>query len=141
MVANGPVFRAAPPPPDGKTLVYIYWPRAFAAAVRFSNIFMDGKKVAELQAGGYTYVYAAPGHHAFTQEWAFNPLAIGMILFPPRAIGIEADLKAGETRYVRFMTGTDVNKIVWYIEEAPPSAGAREIAGEHFQPVDQVILR
>jgi len=135
MIATGPNFTQAAPPQNDKALVYFYWPKAFAMAARTSEIFVDGKEVAELNAGGYDYVYVEPGHHVFTQKWPFNPL---LGTFVSSAIGFNADLTPEETRYVRFSTGTGAGgynsiELVWQLEQVSPMTGANEIAGERHQ--------
>ena len=144
MVAQGPGFSEAAPPAGDKALVYFYWPRAFASAARTADIYVDGKQVASINAGGYAYAYVSPEHHEFYQKWAFNPLLGNLVedLLAPKSVGFYADLHPGETRYVRFMTGvgapTAPNSVTltWGLHEVTPDEGRSEIATERYQKPD-----
>ncbi len=99
--ASGPPFTDAPPPDNGKALVYIYREANFAAAASGAAFFIDERKVVDLLAGGYSYIYLAPGHYEVEQRWSlFN--------YAPQAgeaVSIPLEVKAGDVRYVRFHSG------------------------------------
>ena len=131
MIARGPDFTDAPAPGNNNALVYIYWPANFVAAARTADIYIDDAQVASLNAGGYAYVYVSPGSHKFSEKWEFSIFAPESLIEPP--IGLEAEVHAGETRYIRFSTGVIPGAVVWHIEEAPPAEGRSELASERYQ--------
>jgi len=135
--ASGPAFVEAPAPDNGKALIYVYREPNFAAAARNAAFYVDGRKVFDLMAGGYSYVYVTPGRHAISQKWPYWPFDMGSIR---DAVGITMDVKAGETRYAQFSSGVGDSNcyrcivIEWKIEEVPASTGREGIAKEKFAP-------
>jgi len=134
--ASGPVFTEAPPPESGKALVYIYREADFAAAASGAAFFVDEQKVVDLMAGGYSYVYLAPGHYEIEQRWSlFN--------YAPQAgqsVSIQLDVKAGDVRYVRFrsMVGGaacyNCVAVQWRLDPMTEAQGRREITTEKLSP-------
>lgn len=137
--ATGPAFVEAPPPSNGKALIYIYRDVSLAAAARDAAFYLNGEKVFDLQTGGYSYVYVTPGNYAITQKWPYWPFDMGRIC---DAIGISLYVKPGDTRYVRFDTGVgdascyNCVSIEWRIDEVSASTGSAEIAKEKFSKPD-----
>jgi hypothetical protein len=135
--ATGPAFVEAPAPQSGKALVYIYREPNFAAGARNAAFYVDGQKVFDLMAGGYSYVYVTPGRHAISQKWPYWPFDMGAIR---DAVGITMDVNAGETRYAQFSSGVGAANcspciaIEWRIEEVPALTGHEKIATEKFTP-------
>ena len=133
--ATGPAFVEAPAPDKDKALVYIYREPNFASAARNAAFYVDGRKVFDLMAGGYSYVYVTPGRHAISQKWPYWPFDMGSIR---DAVGITMDVKAGETRYAQFSSGIGASScyqcitIEWKIEEVSALSGHEEIAKERF---------
>ncbi len=130
--ASGPIFSEAPAPENGKALVYIYREPNFAGAASGAAFFIDEQRVVDLAAGGYSFVYLAPGHYEIEQRWS-------ILNYAPQAeqsVSTQLDVKAGDVRYVRFRTGLGGSacynciSVAWKIEQVPPSVGRAEIARE-----------
>jgi len=130
--ASGPIFSEAPPPENGKALVYIYREPNFAGAGEGAAFFIDEQRVVELMAGGYSFVYLAPGHYEVEQRWTIFSYASRA----EQSVSTQLDVKAGDVRYVRFRTGLggpscyNCVSVAWKIEQVPPSVGRSEIARE-----------
>lgn len=130
--ASGPSFTDAPASSE-KALLYVYRAQhAWAYKGATANFSLDGKDAFDLQTGGYTYVYLAPGHHDLTQKW---PVYVDP--FETRKLSLEVN--AGETRYVRFMVdpmpdATVPGMAYKDLSEVPPETARPEIAQTVYQP-------
>ncbi|HWA92493.1 MAG TPA: DUF2846 domain-containing protein [Rhizomicrobium sp.] len=136
--ASGPVFTEAAPPGSDKALVYIYREADFVAAASGAAFYVDEQKVADLMAGGYTFVYLAPGHYEVEQRWSlFNYAPQG-----GDSVSTQLDVRAGDVRYVRFRSGTtgaacyNCMGFGWQIAQVPPQVGRAEIAKEKLTVPD-----
>ncbi|HWA92495.1 MAG TPA: DUF2846 domain-containing protein [Rhizomicrobium sp.] len=124
--ASGPVFTDAPAPEAGKALLYIYRQPNFVAAAARASFYIDGQNVVDLAAGGYSYVYLAPGRHDLEQRWASYS----------DVVTIPVDVREGETHYARFQSGfgdqgcAGCVSMKWEIRQVPPVTGRAEIAEE-----------
>ncbi len=92
-------FEAAPPPPPGFALVYIYRPDC-PPRLRGARIFIDGQKVAKLTNKAYTWFYVSEGSHALNTAW-------GSIYKGAEEVNKNLNIVAGESYYFR-MSGTTV---------------------------------
>lgn len=131
--ATGPLFTEAPADNE-KALVYVYRVHtAWAYRGATVNFKADGVPAFDLQSGGYTYVYLAPGHHTIAQNW---PVYVDP--FSPSKT-VELDVKAQDVRYVRFYvwgneTMFDPGNASWDLTEQAPAVARRELARSHYQP-------
>jgi hypothetical protein len=138
--ATGPAFTDAPPP-GTKSLVYIYrMPDGEMITAQGSRFDVDGKRVAALDSGGYTFFYASPGHYEIKQIWPFGP--VGMPSGgSSQNVRLPMDLKAGEIHYFRlgkeFDNQQSMNKIRWAFYEVPGEIARPELVKENFQPPDK----
>ncbi len=92
-VATGPAFTGLDQvqPKEGLALVYIF--REYAEPTAWgSTIHVDSQKIATLNQGGYTWIYAKPGTRVFSGKWAG--------LSGQRDSEITLDLAANETYFV-----------------------------------------
>ncbi len=128
--ASGPIFSPANEPQDNKALVYIYRIPAFIAGGQNAYFYIDEKKMLGLSSNGYSYFYLSPGKYELSQKW---PSGVA----PGKIIRIPIEIKAGETRYFRFVVGGGMGggilQLEWAMEEVPAERGREEIKERRFQ--------
>ncbi|MBV8977473.1 MAG: DUF2846 domain-containing protein [Alphaproteobacteria bacterium] len=123
-------FESAPPPPNGKALLYVYRTASMTGAVNGAEIYADGKKLFGLATGGYAYAYLPPGQHRITAHWS------GSLGFSDQPVELSLDLATGTSRFVRFSAATEpdfgFNRHTWKIEELAPPTAMSELNEEHL---------
>jgi hypothetical protein len=148
--AKGPAFTDAPPP-GSKALVYIYRPYNLWMSTQDAGFDANGKRVGFLDAGGYTFFHAAPGHYELKQFW---PVGIWTLQVPQmwKDLHLATDLSAGETRYFRLQVGPvpeshcpdhpgfiELACIEWQWAEVPAQIARAEIAQQNFEPQNKAM--
>lgn len=130
-VATGELFKEAPPPPEGKALIYIYRGSGIAFSVPSAVFYVDGVKTAELNIGGYTWLYVPVGSHTLRQEWAFGEGS-------DQTLEISANWEAGKVYYYSFNTdwghAFPYKVVHWALLPVEPEQARPEIAKYHYQP-------
>lgn len=69
-LAKKGAFEAAPPPPEGSSLVYIYRIKV-PPGLRTPKILVDGAEALKLPNNSYSWFYVTPGSHAIKTKWGF----------------------------------------------------------------------
>lgn len=69
-MAKKGAFEAAPPPPEGSSLVYIYRIKV-PPGMRTPKILVDGTEALKLSNNSYSWFYVTPGTHAIKTKWGF----------------------------------------------------------------------
>jgi len=137
-MAHGTVFTEAGPPRE-RALIYIYRMPNYAMSADAAGFSINGSRIGTVAAGGYTYVYAAPGHYDIKQFWSYGVLT----MMTPKMwddLNIALDVKAGETHYVRMgtdMEGGAIDTYHWRVSEVPAAQAQIEIGKEKFEPQDK----
>jgi hypothetical protein len=139
-MAKGPVFTEAAPPRD-RALIYIYRTPNYAMSADAAGFSINGSRIGTIAAGGYTYVYAAPGHYDIKQFWSYGVLT----MMTPKMwddLSMALDVKAGETHYIRMGTDMDGGAYTgatyhWRIAEVSPAQAQTEVEREKFEPQDK----
>jgi hypothetical protein len=130
-VATGPLYKDAPPPPEGKALVYIYREQGVALVGRQTWFYVDDVEVGELDNQGYTWAYVPAGLHTLKQEWPLD-ITLG------RTTDTTIDLQAGQSYYYKLRTaasfGYNTVSAAWEIANISPRIGNFEISQYHYQP-------
>ena len=121
--AAGPLYQAAPAPPDGSVLVYLFRPSRFAMGGQAAHFFVDGVEVASLSNGGYTWLHASPGSHLLKQTWLGT-----------RPIEVRTRWEAGQTYFYRLETSAEPFFIEWRLARVPEPQALPEISRCRFQP-------
>jgi len=97
-------FEAAPPPPPGYGLVYIYRPDC-PPRMRGARIVVGEEQVAKLTNKAYTWFYLSEGSHALSTNW-------GKIYKGADKVNFNLNVVAGESYYYR-LTGTTVTNYTY----------------------------
>ena len=139
-MAKGPVFTEAPPPGDRRALIYIYRTPSHVLSAHAAGFDANGKRIATLNSGGYTFFYAPPGHYEIKQYWPTNLFTVMDPTFWD-SLRIPLEVAAGETRYVRMDSGLGGQvtysggmTMHWELAEVSEATGRQQIAQEKFQP-------
>lgn len=69
-LAKKGAFEAAPPPPEGSSLVYIYRIKV-PPGLRTPKILVDGTAALQLPNNSYSWFYVTAGTHAIKTKWGF----------------------------------------------------------------------
>ena len=134
------VFTDAPPPPEGKVLVYLYRTPNAAFAVRNAAFYFDGQQFVDLLPKDYTYIYVKPGHHELRQDWPWWP---GDFWLTFKRLRKPVDLELGKVYYFRFWTDVDIGgtqmDFTWNLDPVPDDTGKTELQGMDFQAPDPKV--
>jgi hypothetical protein len=128
--ATGPVYRPVENVDPGNALVYVYRGTGFALGGRTAYFYVDGVNVFDLDQGGYSWVSLPPGRYKFKQSWPVD--------IPARSTELDLEVRAGETQYFSFQTGTCQGGyreicVQWEFRHQPPDSGRAAIADKRFQ--------
>jgi hypothetical protein len=135
-MASGSVFTPADPPPQGEGLLYIYrMPNSVNSAGQ-ARFYLDGKKLFDLDADGYSYCYVPAGPHEVTQVYS----VLGIVDPTAPKTYVEFNLHAGQTEYIRLdvmiaFVDNELSK-VWGMAKRTADDAMPEIFQRHYQPAD-----
>jgi len=145
--AQGPAFTDAPPP-GTKALVYLYRPYNKWMSPQDAGFDANGKRVGFLDAGGYTFFHAAPGHYDIKQFWPVGVWSLQVPTMFNKDLELPIDLKAGETRYFRLAIDGGFDgayygglrmQVHWVFAEVPANVARYEIAQQKFEPQNKAM--
>ena len=136
--ATGPIYQAAPPPENGKALVYIYRVGGFTFSAADAAFYLNNTRVAVLNNDGYTWLHPPAGKYIFRQEWSHQA---------GRIVDMDIELLPGRTYFYRLDASSNIlisAKLTWRLTQVPENQALAEINSSRFQPslgVEKVMPR
>ena len=118
--ASGSRFTAAPQPPPGKALVYVYRKSSMVGVVGYDRIFVNHDFAGDLHSGGYCVYEMPAGTNVFyiVPRIAWTPIALDLALLTnfqnKQYEKLRFNAEAGKTYYVNVyisFTGHDLKLV------------------------------
>ena len=129
--AAGPSFTPAvvPTPKENMALVYLYREPALMSGAYTTRFEVNGKTLANLINGGYTWVHHPAG------EYDLKNFFRQSFLFAPDVRSLSVKWQAGRTYYYRFVSGGgDSNYFGVTFKEVSEAEALPEIQKRSYQP-------
>lgn len=118
-------FQAAPPPPEGYGLVYIYRIKV-PPGMRTPKILVDGTPALKLPDNSYSWFYVSPGSHAIKSVWGF--------MSDVPELEFVANVQPGQTYWLKLKGtvqswGIGKSRVFTGIEEVASAVALTELEG------------